>query len=83
MKIKKVKKLVVNFHDKKYIIHIRNLKQTLNYGLVLKSLWFSFIKCNQRSWLKLYIHMNTELRKKAKKLLEKDFLKLMNNSVFW
>ena len=37
MKIKKVKKLVANLHDKtEYVIHIRNLKQTLNHGLVLK-----------------------------------------------
>ena len=32
-----LKKLVVNLHDKKEsVIHVRNLKQTLNYGLVLK-----------------------------------------------
>ena len=37
MKIKKVKKLVVNSCDKtEYIIHIKNLKQTLNHGLVFK-----------------------------------------------
>ena len=36
-KLKKVKKLVTNLHDKTdYVIHIRNLKQALNYGLVLK-----------------------------------------------
>ena len=35
MKIKKVKKLVANLHDKtEYVIHIRNLKQSLNRGLV-------------------------------------------------
>ena len=37
MKIEKVKKLVANLHDKtEYVIHIRNLKQALNHGLVLK-----------------------------------------------
>ena len=37
MKIEKVEKLVANLHDKtEYVIHIRNLKQALNQGLVLK-----------------------------------------------
>ena len=37
MKLKKVKILVANLHDKtEYAIHIRNLKQALNYGLILK-----------------------------------------------
>ena len=37
MKIEKVEKLVANLHDKtEYVIHIRNLKQALNHGLVLK-----------------------------------------------
>ena len=36
-KIKRIEKLVTNFYDKnKYVIHIRNLKQTLNHGLILK-----------------------------------------------
>ena len=40
MKIEKVRKLVAILHDKtKYVIHKRNLKQALNYGLVLKSSW--------------------------------------------
>ena len=35
MKIEKVEKLVANLHDKtEYVIHIRNLKQALNHGLV-------------------------------------------------
>ena len=39
MNIEKVEKLIANLHDKnEYVIHIRNLKQTLNHGLVLKKL---------------------------------------------
>ena len=35
IKIEKVKKLVANLHDKtEYVIHIGNLKQALNKGLV-------------------------------------------------
>ena len=37
MKIEKVEKLVTNLHDKtEYVIGIRNLRQALNHGLILK-----------------------------------------------
>ena len=37
MKIGKVEKLVANLQDEtEYVIDIRNLKQALNHGLVLK-----------------------------------------------
>ena len=47
----------------KKLVHIRNPKQVLNRGLVLKKI-HKFNKLNQKPWLKSYIGMNTELRKK-------------------
>ena len=82
MKIDKRKKLVCNLRNKKkYLVHIRSLKEALNYGLKLKKV-HRIIEFNQESWLKPYIDMNTELRKIAKNDFEKDFFKLMNNAVF-
>ena len=82
MKIKTVKKLVANLHDQtEYVKHIGNLKQALHHGLVLKKI-HAVIKFNQNTWVKPYIDMNTDLRKKAKNYFEKDFFKLMNNVVF-
>ena len=49
-----------------HVIHIRNLKQALNHGLVLKVHKF-VIKFNKYAWLKPYIDMNTDLTKQAKK----------------
>ena len=63
------------------VVYIRSLKQTLGHGLILKKV-HKIIKFNQKAWLKEYIDMNTELRKQAKNDFEKDFFKLINNSVF-
>ena len=82
MKIEKVEKLVANLHDKpEYVIHIRNLKQALNHTLVLRK-FHRVIRFNQNAWLKPFIDMNTDLRKKTKNNFEKDFFNLMNNAVF-
>ena len=68
--------------DKKsYAAKTRSLKQALNHGLILNKV-HRVIQFNQKVWLKLYINMNTKLRKQAKKDFEKNFFKLMNNSVF-
>ena len=82
MKIDKTQKLGCNLRDKKkYVVHISILKQALNHGLKLKKV-HRVIEFNQEAWLKKYIDMNTELRKKASNDFEKDFFKLMNNAVF-
>ena len=82
IKIDKCKKLVYDLHNKKkYVLHIKSLKQALNHGLKLKRV-HRIIKFNQKAWLKPYIDMNTELRKLAKDDYEKDLFKLMNNAVF-
>ena len=81
-KIRKYNKLFCTLQDKEnYVVHIRALKQAPNHGLILKEV-HSVIQFNQEVWLKLYINLNTELRKEAKNEFEKDFFKLMNNSVF-
>ena len=82
MIIDKTKKLVCNLHDKKnYVVHIRVLKQALDHGLKLRKV-HRVIEFNQKAWLKEYIEVNTELRKKASNDFENDLFKLMNNAVF-
>ena len=81
-RVRKVEKLICSIEGKEtYVIHIRALKQQLNHVLKLKKV-HRVIQFNQKPWLKTYIDMNTKYRKEAKNEFEKDFLKLMNNSVF-
>ena len=82
MVINNTKKLVCNLNDKKnYIVHINVLKQALDHGLKLRKV-HRVIEFDQEAWLKEYIDVNTELRKKATNDFEKDFFKLMNNGAF-
>ena len=82
MNINGVEKLIPNLYDKKkYIIHIRVLKQAIDHGLILEKI-HRCIRFRQSAWMKEYIDFNTRLRTAAKNDFEKDFYKLMNNSVF-
>ena len=82
MEINGAENLVPNLRDKKsYVIHIRALAQALKHGLILDRI-HQVIKFDQSAWMKPYIDFSTQLRTKAKNDFEKDFFKLMNNSVF-
>ena len=82
IKIDKCKKLVCDLQNKKkYVVHIKSLKQALNNGLKLKRV-HRIIEFSQKAWLKSCIDMNTELKKLAKDDFEKDLFKIMNNAVF-
>ena len=77
-----VEKLIPNLWDKKkYIAHHENLKLYLELGLKIKKIHRG-IKFREEPWMRSYIELNTSLRTKGKNDFEKDFFKLMNNSVF-
>ena len=81
MKINEVEKLVPNLHDKKnYFVYTKALNQALKVGLILEKtqVWLSLTKYMAEP----FKNFNTQLRSQTKNDFEKDFFKLMNNSVF-
>ena len=82
IKVDNIEKLICSFKPKtRYVLHYKNLKQYLEEGMILKKVHRG-IKFTQSKWMEPYIRKNTDLRKKASNAFEKDFFKLMNNSVF-
>ena len=82
IKMGSVSKLIPNLNNKaKYLLHYENLKLYESLGLKIIKIHRG-IKFEESAWLEKYINLNTRLRTQAKNDFEKDFFKLMNNSVF-
>ena len=80
--IGQVHKLIPTLDKKeKYVLNYRNLQLYTDIGLKVKKV-HRVLECNQSPWLKQYIDFNTQKRTQAKNSFEKDFFKLMNNSLF-
>ena len=80
--IGQVYKLIPTLNIKeKYVLHYQNLQQYLDLGLKLERV-HRVLEFNQSPWLRQYIDFNTEKGKNAKNQFEKDFFKLLNNSIF-
>ena len=82
IKVGDVKKLIPNLGDKtNYVLHYRNLQLYLSLGMKLAKI-HKVLKFKQSDWMKKYIDFNTEKRMNAANDFEKDFFKLMINSVY-
>ena len=80
--VNKVDKLIPNLNNKtKYVLHHKNLELYLDMGMKLTKVHRG-VKFLEKPWMKQYIQLNTDLRTKAITDFEKDFFKLMINSVF-
>jgi hypothetical protein len=77
----KIGKLCTSFEDKKdYVINYRLLQLYIQLGLKIKV--NKVLQYDQSNFMESYIMKNTNERKNAKNDFEKDFYKLMNNSVY-
>ena len=80
--IGQVDKLIPTLSDKKnYVLHYSNLQLYLSLCLKLKKV-HCVLEFDQSPWLKQYIDFNTQKRTNAKNAFEKDFFKLLNNSIY-
>ena len=67
--------------EKNYMLHYRNLQLYLSLGVKL-TIFHKVLKFKQSDWKKNDIDFNTGKRTNATNSFEKDFFKLMVNSVY-
>jgi Rho termination factor, N-terminal domain/Recombination endonuclease VII len=76
------RKLVTTLLNKeRYVVHYKNLLYDESKGMRVKTI-HRVLQFKEKNWLGKYINLNNELRTGATTEFEKDFYKLMNNSVF-
>jgi hypothetical protein len=77
-----IRKLVTSLGPRKeYVVHVRNLKLYMDLGMKLTRVHRA-VTFNQSKWLSDYIAYNTKMRSASKNTFEKNFSKLMNNSIY-
>ena len=77
-----MKKLLPNLGNKtNYVLHYRNLQLYFSLGMKLNKV-HKVLKFKEPDCMKKFINFNTEKRKNAANDFEKDFIKLMLNSVY-
>ena len=82
IKVRDVKKLIPNQSNKtNYVLHYKNLQLYLSLGMKLTKI-YGVLKFKQSYWMKKNINFNAEKRTNAANSFEKDFFKLMINSVY-
>ena len=78
----RVKKLIPNLYKKEnYVVHYKALRMYEKLGLKISKIHRGIV-FHDSPWMKPYIDFNTTLRMQSKNTFEKNFFKLMNNSVF-
>ena len=82
IKVGDVMKLIPSLGNKtNYVLYYKRLQLYLSLGMKLTKI-HKALKFKQSDWFKKYIGFNTEKRTNAANSFEKDFFKLMINSVY-
>ena len=82
IKVGDVKKLIPNLGNKtSYVVHYKNVQLYLSLGIKLTKI-HRMLKFRQPGWMKKHIDFDTEKSNNADNSFEKNFSKLMINSVY-